>query len=195
MTHKLLLDIPDRIETVHLLLRCYQPGDGSWYYQMSMKNKEHLARYESENAVMTINTEQDAEITMREFALAWAGRKYFMLGAFLKTTGMFVAQVYIGPMNWKLPEFQVGYIADVGHEGKGYVTEAVNAATGFIFEHLQAHRIGLECDETNIRSWKVAERCGYTREGRLRENKLNADGTISDTYIYGLLRSEFKTGQ
>ena len=192
MTHKLLLDIPESIETERLQLRCYQPGDGSWYHRMSLRNKEHLSRYEPDNAVMTINSEQDAEVTVREFALAWAGRRYFMLGAFLKTTGEFVAQVYIGPMNWKLPEFQVGYIADAGHQGQGYVTEAVKAATRFIFEHLQARRISLECDEANVRSWKVAERCGFAREGRLRENKLNADGTISDTLYYGLLKSEHK---
>ena len=190
MIHGLMLDIPERIETERLLLRCYRPGDGSWYYQMSAKNKEHLSRYEPENAVMTINSEQDAEITVREFALAWDGRRYFMMGAFLKTTGTFVAQVYIGPMNWKLPEFQIGYIADVGHEGKGYVTEAVKATTQFLFEHLQAQRISLECDETNARSWKVAERCGFIREGRLRENKINADGAISDTLLYGLLKKD-----
>jgi len=192
MIHKLMLEIPNSIETERLLLRCYKPGDGSWYYQMSLRNKEHLSRYEPRNAVMTINSEQDAEVTMREFALGWAGRKYFMMGAFLKTTGTFVAQVYIGPVNWKLPEFQVGYIADVGHQGKGYVTEAVQAATRFIYEHLQAHRISLETDETNVRSRKVAERCGFVREGRLRENKLNDDGTRSDTLLYGLLKSELK---
>src|SRR5271157_4680421 len=40
-------DIPSRIETERLYLRCYAEGDGSWYYTMSLQNQAHLARYES----------------------------------------------------------------------------------------------------------------------------------------------------
>lgn len=68
--HRLLLDIPTRIETERLSLRRYQAGDGPWYYVMSQKNKPHLARYEAGNAVMSINKEEDAEITVRDFAVA-----------------------------------------------------------------------------------------------------------------------------
>jgi hypothetical protein len=69
--HKLLLDIPALIETRRLYLRPYQAGDGPWYYAMSQRNKAHLARYESGNPVMTLNTEEDAEILVRDFAAAW----------------------------------------------------------------------------------------------------------------------------
>jgi aminoglycoside 6'-N-acetyltransferase len=38
----------------------------------------------------------------------------------------------------------------------------------------------------------VAERAGFVREGHLRQNKLNADGSVSGTLLYGLLRSEYE---
>jgi RimJ/RimL family protein N-acetyltransferase len=189
--HKMLLDIPTRIETERLYLRCYQAGDGPWYYAMSQKNKPHLSRYESGNAAMTLNTEEDAEIVVRDFAAAWVARKAFFMGAFLKETQEFVAQIYIGVVNWDLPEFEVGYFADNEHEGQGYVTEATKAALGFIFEHLGAHRVRLECDDTNVRSYRVAERCGMVAEGHFRENKKNPDGSFSGNLHYGMLRSEF----
>jgi ribosomal-protein-alanine N-acetyltransferase len=188
--HKLLLDIPSRIETERLYLRCYKAGDGSWYYEMSQKNKPHLARYESGNAVMSINTGEDAEIAVREFAAAWVARNAFFLGAFRRDTHEFVAQIYVGAVNWDLPEFEIGYFADSEHEGQGYVTEAAEAALGFAFEHLGAHRVRLECDDTNARSLRVAERCGMVREGHIRENKKNPDGSISGTLHYGLLRND-----
>jgi aminoglycoside 6'-N-acetyltransferase len=189
--HRLLLEIPSRIETERLYLRCYQAGDGPWYHAMSQKNKPHLARYESGNPVMSINTEQDAEIVVRDFAAAWVARSAFFLGVFRRDTQAFVAQIYIGPVNWNLPEFAMGYFADVEHEGLGYVTEAAQAALRFAFEHLRAHRVRLECDDTNARSYRVAERCGMVKEGHIRENKRNADGSISGTLHYGMLRSEF----
>jgi len=191
--HKMLLDIPTRIETERLYLRCYAPGDGPWYYAMSQKNREHLACYESGNVVMTIKTEEDAEIAVRDLAADWVARNCFFMGAFDKRTDEFVAQIYVGPVNWELPEFAIGYFADVDHEGRGYVTEAVRAALEFIFEHLKAHRVRLECDDTNVRSIRVAERCGMVQEAHFRENKRNPDGTLSGTLCFGLLRSEFET--
>ena len=135
---------------------------------------------------------EEAEVVVRELAAEWVARNCFFMGAFDKETGAFVAQVYVGPVRWEVPEFEVGFFADVNHEGQGYVTEAAKAALGFIFEHLKGHRVRLRCDDTNRRSWRVAERCGMVREGHLRENKRNADGTLSGTLIYGLLREEFE---
>ncbi len=188
--HKLLLDIPTRIETERLYLRCYQAGDGQWYYEMSQRNRSHLVRYESENPVMTIQNEEEAEILIRGFAADWVARNAFFLGVFDRASDEFVAQIYIGVVNWRLPEFEIGYFADVAHEGHGYVTEATKASLHFIFQHLAAQRVRLECDDTNTRSYRVAERCGMIKEGHIRENKRHADGSVSGTVHYGKLKRE-----
>jgi aminoglycoside 6'-N-acetyltransferase len=193
--HQLLLDIPTQIETERLTLRGYQAGDGSWYYSMSQKNQPHLRRYESGNAVMRINSPEESEIIVREFAADWVARKAFFLGVFIKDTQEFVAQIYIGVVNWDLPEFELGYFVDHEHEGYGYVTEAAKGALQFCFKHLGGYRVRLECDDTNARSSGVADRCEMVREGHIRENKRNADGNMSGTFLYGLLRSEFEARQ
>jgi ribosomal-protein-alanine N-acetyltransferase len=191
LMQKALPDIPSRIETERLYLRPYAEGDGRWYYPMSQKNLAHLSRYESENPVMAIRSEREAENLVRSLAVQWAERRSFFLGAFDRSSDEFVAQVFVGPVSWELPEFQIGYFVDKAHEGRGYVSEAVRAALGFVFQHLHAGRVRLECDDTNARSIRVAERCGMVREGHLRQNKKNKDGTLSGTMIYGLLKSEF----
>jgi ribosomal-protein-alanine N-acetyltransferase len=188
--HKLLLDIPTQMETERLTLRCYRAGDGKWYYPVSQKNRQHLERYEAGNVMMTIKSEEDAEIMVRDLAADWVARNCFFLGVFKKKTGEFVGQIYVGPVNWSLPEFQIGYVADCDHQGKGFITEAVKGVLQFIFQHLGAHRVRLECDETNVRSLRVAERCGMVREGLVREDKKNPDGTFSSTLHFGLLRRE-----
>lgn len=191
--HKLLLEIPNRIETERLYLRSYQAGDGPMIYAVGRRNREHLAQYESGNVLNHLKDEQHAEIVVRDLAVDWMARTHFFLGIFHKETHKWVGQVYIGPTNWNLPEFAIGYVADVEHEGKGYITEAVKAALCFIFEHLQAHRVRSDCNETNRRSYRVLERCGFTREGHFRENKKNSDGTFHGDYQYGLLRREFES--
>jgi RimJ/RimL family protein N-acetyltransferase len=186
------VEFPTHFETERLHLRSYQPGDGKWYYAMSMKNHAHLQKYESENAAFNITSEESAEELVCEFADAWAKRSYFFIGAFDKKTRVFVAQVYVGPIDWKTPEFEIGYFADVEHEGQGYVTEAVKGTLSILFGQFQAHRVRLACSETNLRSIRVAERCNMTREGILRENKSNPDGTFSNSVIFGLLKSEYQ---
>ena len=191
--HRLLLELPIRMETERLYLRRYEPGDGPWYHAMSQKNRTHLMRYESENAVMTIESEEDAEIVVRHLAAEWVARNCFFLGAFCRETDEFMAQIYVGPVNWDLPEFEIGYFVDQDHEGQGFVTEAVQATLRFIFESLKAHRVRLQCDDTNVRSYRVAERCGFVPEGHVRENKRSPDGMLSGTLHFGMLRSEFET--
>lgn len=193
--HKLLLDLPARLETARLILRPYRAGDGPAYYEVCQNNKEHLLPFEAGNPALSVNTVEDAEILMRQFAVAWAARDAFFLGAWERSTGAFVAQIYVGVVDWELPEFAIGYFVDRGHEGQGYVTEAVQAVLKFTFEHLGAHRVRLECSEINTRSWRVAERCGFVREGYLRQTKKHLkrdDGAFSGDYLYGMLREDFE---
>jgi RimJ/RimL family protein N-acetyltransferase len=192
MTHKLLLEFPTQFESARLLLRCYQPGDGPMYLEVARRNREHLRQFEAGNSLMIIDSLERAEIVVRENHAAWQARDYFFLGAFERANGEFAAQVYIGPVDWDTPEFEIGYIADAAHEGQGYVSEAVGVALSMIFNDFQAHRVRIRCDEANIRSWRVAERCGFRLEGRLRENRRNLDGSFSTERIYGLLRSEYE---
>jgi len=191
--NKMLLDIPIRFETKRLIVRCYEAGDGPIYYAVGARNREHLQRYEAGNVILTAKTEEEAEILVRELHADWVARNCFFMGAFDKTTREFVAQIYVGVVNWDLPEFAIGYFADKEHEGQGFVTEAVRAALRFIFDPLRAHRVRLETNETNTRSRRVAERCGFVQEGRLRQSRRNPDGTFSGDVLYGLLRSEYES--
>jgi aminoglycoside 6'-N-acetyltransferase len=186
------LVIPDRIETERLYLRPYRAGDGPLYHAVSRANRAHLARYESGNYLISIDSDLQGEAVVRELASDFAARKRFFLGAFDRISHAWVGQVYVGNCNWDLPEFTVGYIVDCEHEGQGYVTEAVQAMVRWCFRHLGAYRLRLSCDDTNVRSYRVAERCGFVREGHLRENHKHADGSITGTLLYGLLRSEYQ---
>ncbi len=186
------LTLPTELETERLLLRPYQPGDGAWVYAMSQRNRDHLQRYEAQNAVMTIHSEEEAEALVRELAADWAGQSCFFLAAFERASCQFVAQVYAGTANPDLPEFEIGFFADKDHEGQGFVTEAVQATLDFLFTYLDAHRVRLRCDDTNMRSARVASRCGFVQEGHLREDKRQPDGSLTGTLCFGILRSEFE---
>jgi ribosomal-protein-serine acetyltransferase len=191
MINKMLLDIPTRLETDRLILRRYEPGDGPMYFAVGQKNHHHLQPFEADNVILSAKTPEEAENIIRGLNEDWIARNSFFLGAFDKKTLEFIAQIYIGVVNWELPEFEVGYFVDVDHQGKGFITEAVQGALGFIFRCLKAQRVCLHTRDTNLPSQRVAERCGFTLEGHIRENKRDADGTVSGDLYYGLLKSEY----
>jgi RimJ/RimL family protein N-acetyltransferase len=184
---------PPHLETARLLLRAYAPGDGAMYAAVARKNQAHLRRYESENIILGAVDDTEGERLIGQIVESWQMGFYYFLGAFNKHSGEFVAQIYIGPVVHPhgLPDYEVGYFVDVDHEGQGYVSEAVRATLGWIFHSLGAQRASLRCNDTNLRSARVAERCGFTLEGHLRETRREADGSYSGDLIFGLLRREF----
>lgn len=188
----MLLDVPMELATPRLGVRCYRAGDGPALHAAGVRNRRHLARYEGSNVLLGADTEERGEVLARTLHARWVSRDAFFAGAFLRTTGEFVAQVYLGPVDWALPELEIGYIADAAHEGHGFVTEAVTAMLALGFYHLGAHRVRLRTDESNARSHHVAQRCGFVFEGHLRQTHRHPDGSFTGESVYGLLRDEYE---
>lgn len=80
------------------------------------------------------------------------------------------------------------------HRGQGLGTIAVRWLTTHLFtEHPLLHRIEATTRVDNLAMQRVFDRCGYRREGELRDAWLSADGSRSDTLIYGITRPEWPT--
>jgi len=73
---------------------------------------------------------------------------------------------------------------------KEHVDEATKRAVKFIFEDLKATKIHLLTRDTNERSYKLAERLGFMKEGHDREN-IRHEGKMIGLFHFGLLRREY----
>lgn len=91
----------------------------------------------------------------------------------------------IKPANLMIPSFEIGYWVNQQYAGRGFITEAMNALSHYLFDVLRAKRIEINCEEDNIRSSKVPERLNYELEGKLKNHRLNASGhKATTTLIY-----------
>lgn len=188
------ISLPTRIETARMILRPYELEDSTAYFEMCRRNNQHLLPFEPRNPIRDVKSLEQAENLIRYFNMDWSAHVAFYYGGWTKETGKFAMQLYIGLIDTDLPEFEIGYLTDLHHEGQGYVTEAVRAALKMLFENMNAHRVKLACNELNERSWRVAERCGFVREGHLRQTRktpLRPDGKYSGDYLYAILREEY----
>lgn len=86
----------------------------------------------------------------------------------------------------------VGYWLAPEARGRGVATRAVRLLAAWAFgERLALRRLQLTCGPDNFASQRVAERCGFVREGMLRSH-MPFKGARRDTVVFGLLPGELR---
>jgi RimJ/RimL family protein N-acetyltransferase len=88
----------------------------------------------------------------------------------------------------------VGYWCAADARGRGVVTRALRAISGFAFDELGLRRLELITDPDNAASQRVAEKAGYRREGVLRSHLDHPDGRRRDSVLFSLLPGELVDG-
>ncbi len=76
------------------------------------------------------------------------------------------------------------------HTGMGYASAAVRAAADYLISTAGVHRIQAYVLPTNYRGVLVLERCGFQKEGTIREGFLWPDKGIVDLSLYSLLPTD-----
>jgi len=89
---------------------------------------------------------------------------------------------------------ECGYVLRRSEWGRGYAVEAMTAVLDWGFDTLGLHRVEADLDPRNAPSARLLERLGFQREGHLRERWI-VDGEITDSWIYGLLASEWRASR
>ena len=88
---------------------------------------------------------------------------------------------------------EMGYSIARRHWGQGFCTEAALAVLDVAFESCgELNRIRAMADEENKSSQRVMEKLGMTKEGVLRQNRVER-GEAFDEAWWGILRSEWST--
>jgi ribosomal-protein-alanine N-acetyltransferase len=86
--------------------------------------------------------------------------------------------------------YELSYqLYDPGYAGRGYTTEAVQLLVDYLFGAKKKHRIQLVIVPENAASKRIAEKCGFTYEGRLRGAFFNG-GRNHDVDLFGLVRDD-----
>jgi len=77
----------------------------------------------------------------------------------------------------------IGYWLDEGAQGQGIISQAVEAVIARYAGEGAVRRFVIKCIVTNEASNRVAQRCGFTLEGRLRQAEF-LNGEFHDQNIY-----------
>jgi RimJ/RimL family protein N-acetyltransferase len=78
--------------------------------------------------------------------------------------------------------------------GQGLGTDTVRLVLGYAFEEIGLNRVELTTDEGNARALRCYEKCGFLREGLLRQHRL-VDGEFGNTVVMAVLRQDWVKGE
>lgn len=83
------------------------------------------------------------------------------------------------------------FIGEKEYWGQGYGTDAIRTLLRFAFDAMNFHRIYLRVNADNVRAQRCYEKCGFVREGTLREAVFR-DGGWCDQHLMAVLADEFR---
>jgi RimJ/RimL family protein N-acetyltransferase len=90
-------------------------------------------------------------------------------------------------------EVELGYIVAGSARGRGVATQILSLLTRWAFEEAEAQRVCLVIDVENPASERVAEHCGYRREGIMRSIHVK-QGQRADAGLWSRLPEDPRPG-
>ena len=192
----LLIDVPERLETERLVLRCPRPGDGPAVNAAVSESLEGLRPWMP--WAQAAPSADDSELYCRRMHAKFLLREDLVMLIFERgsdsAAGPVLGAVGLHRIDWSARCFEIGYWRREGLGGLGIVTEAVHGLSRMAWDRLDARRLEIRMDDDNAPSRKVAERAGFRFEGLLRLNALAFDGSPRSTRVYARVRGIEEAG-
>ncbi|TDL82405.1 GNAT family N-acetyltransferase [Peribacillus frigoritolerans] len=92
--------------------------------------------------------------------------------------------------DWENRAGEISYIVNPDYWGKGVASEAAGLLIALGFKEFHLHRIFATCDPENTGSFRVMEKAGMKKEGRIRHHLKLKDGW-RDSLLYSVLENEW----
>jgi RimJ/RimL family protein N-acetyltransferase len=106
--------------------------------------------------------------------------------------GEYLGSINLHEIDWINRRAEIGIVIGIKqHWGKGYGTDAMRVLLRLAFDKMNLHRVYLRVYAFNKRAIASYEKCGFRREGVLREQRYH-NGKYHDAILMGLLESEYR---
>jgi ribosomal-protein-alanine N-acetyltransferase len=136
---------------------------------------------------------EDSEKLVRQFRARYLTSEDFVIGVFspdeqrlLGGSGFHLRE---GPLSTSCAE--IGMFIRQGEAGRGLGSRVLTSLLEWGFSEWPWLRLSWRCDQRNLASMRVAEKCGLQREGVLRGQAAEVGGGRRDTACYALTKQDW----
>jgi RimJ/RimL family protein N-acetyltransferase len=100
-----------------------------------------------------------------------------------------IGYIHVKNIDWDIPKAELGFFIDEHYAGKGILYKAMTLLIDHFFGELGFEKLYLRTHEQNTSARKMAEKCGFELEGKLRKDHRTTGGELVDLLYYGLLKA------
>lgn len=119
-----------------------------------------------------------------------ANAEYF-LAICMRDDDLHIGNIKLGSIDRDHLRADIGLmIGDKAYRGRGLATEAIRLVTDFAFTKIRLQKLVAGAYIDNVASIKAFEKCGFTREGCLKDHA-SSDGKRVDVILLGYTAAEF----
>lgn len=176
-----------------LLLRPYQEADAAAFYQLIRDNEARLAPAFPGRIRLTQSLDECRRLLL-QFRSDWLLGQVYAFGIWEKASQAYIGDISLKNFDRSVPKAEIGYYLAQQAEGRGYGTQMLRSLVRFAFEDLNLNKVFLRSATDNPRSYALAERCGFRREGLMRQDFRDHHQNLVDIYYYGLTKSDYQLG-
>lgn len=175
-----------------IILRLPAITDAPALHALFEKHRDHLAEWQ--DWADRMRTLADCEKFILRHRREYAEGD--TLGCFIFYQDVLVGMVELYRIVPFLRKAEIGYWLAEDYQGEGIITQSCQHLIAYAFDSLNLNRLALKYkrvsdDHENVRSRKVAERLGFSREGVLRDDGMTK-GQLMDMVMYSLLADEWR---
>src|ERR1700741_2885942 len=171
--------MPDTRHTQRLVLQPYAVPDAPEVYNLVKANEAWLIPAFPRMIKGTQTPESTIEY-IEQRQNDWEQRTAFAFGIRLKENRRLIGHIMLKSIDWTVPKCELGYWISDHEKGKGFMKEVVQDILIYCFEELNMQKVFLRIAPDNIPSLQLAEKCGFKKEGLLKNEFRTADDRLID---------------
>lgn len=185
------VEVPEQIKTDRTTLCKYRNGEGDLFYNLINSNRDRLI-HSFPMILSTVTSKMNAELFIRSRLNEWTEQQSFTFAVWNKDQTEIIGHISIKNIDWTIPRAELAYFLSSEYEGKGIMTEVLKEIINLTFRLLNMNKLFVRVITSNDKSYKVAEKCGFVREGIIRNDHRTFDGELVTLYYYGFTREDYE---
>lgn len=182
-----------KIETVRLIIRCYEPCDATKFKQAIDSSIAHLLPW------MPWAKDEPEDISAKVKRLRLYRGQFdlgidYTFGIFDKNENALIGSTGLHT-RLGINAREIGYWIAYDYINKGFATESTMALTKIGFELENLEKIEIHCSVDNLRSQNIPNKIGYKLKMVLEKDTLVQDDAVASTLIWTMHKEDYEKSE
>lgn len=184
-----LFDIENILITSRTVIRRFKEQDGEVFFNLIQNNRERLEDRFPELAL--VHAVEDSSSFVHQQLSKWYAQSSYSFAIWDTDSANIIGYIEINNIQWNIPKAEGVLFIDRNYEGQGIMTEVVTKMLSFVFEQLKLKKLNMIMAADNYAAQRLARKCGFRREGDIRNEIRKSGGELSDAMLLGFTDQDY----